>query len=178
MAERYRRALVAVAMLMVLGAGGIAASQAEKAGAPPLPPPREIPGITVPDLFPRGCVDCHIVVPDTKKDERLSTHMGQWTRAVDPKTLGKAQAAAPKGVKLKGRHPAATGALRNVPASCLPCHGRTSTVAPPFARMVHAIHLTGGKDNEFMTLFQGECTHCHKLDPASGAWSMPSGAEK
>jgi len=29
-----------------------------------------------------------------------------------------------------------------------------------------------------MTLFQGECTHCHKLDAMTGKWSMPSGPEK
>jgi hypothetical protein len=45
------------------------------------------------------------------------------------------------------------------------------------ARMAHPVHLTGGDENHFMTLFQGECTHCHKLDRATGAWSIPSAPE-
>jgi hypothetical protein len=128
-----RRAPVAFAVLVFLAMGERAAPQAEKGAAVPLPSPREIPGITAPDPFPLGCVDCHVVLPKTKLDLRLSTRMGEWTKAVDSKTLGKAQAAAAKGAKLKGRHPAATGALKNVPTSCLPCHGRTSTVAPSAA---------------------------------------------
>jgi len=49
--------------------------------------------------------------------------------------------------------------------------------APPFAPLVRVIHLTGGAENHFMTIFQGECTHCHKLDVQTGAWSVPSGPE-
>lgn len=170
--------LAASIALMLLAGGERAAGQQGKGTPPPLPPPRPIPGLTAPDAHPRACVDCHVVYPDIDRDERLSTLMKRWTEAVDPKLLAKAQATAPKGLTLKGRHPAAPAALKNPPASCLPCHGQTSRIAPPFARMIHAIHLTGGKDNVFLTLFQGECTHCHKLDPASGSWGVPSGPEK
>jgi hypothetical protein len=38
--------------------------------------------------------------------------------------------------------------------------------------------LTGGTNNVFVTTFKGDCTHCHKLDAKTGAWSMPSGAEQ
>ncbi len=69
-------------------------------------------------------------------------------------------------------------ALADVPRSCLECHGRDAREAPAFARLVHRIHLTGGERNHYLTLFQGECTHCHKLDATTGAWSLPSGAEK
>jgi hypothetical protein len=168
----------AALVLVALAGGGPAAPQETTGTQPPLPPPREITGITAPDPHPRACVDCHVVYPEIDQDERLSTLMTGWSQAVDPKLLATAQAAMPKGVALKGRHPAAPGALKKPPASCLPCHGRTSKTAPPFARMIHAIHLTGGKDNVFLTRFQGECTHCHKLDTASGAWLVPSGPEK
>jgi len=170
---------VATALVLVgLAAGERAAAQESTSTPPPLPPPRAIPGITAADPHPRACVDCHVVYPEINRDERLSTLMKRWGEGVDPKLLATAQAAAPEGVTLKGRHPSVTGAVNNPPASCLPCHGRTSKTAPPFARMIHAIHLTGGQDNVFLTVFQGECTHCHKLDPASGAWRVPSGPEK
>jgi hypothetical protein len=51
-------------------------------------------------------------------------------------------------------------------------------MAPPFVCPMHAMHLVGGQDSHFMTFYQGECTHCHKLDQKSGAWSLPSGPEK
>ena len=164
--------------LVVLAFGARAEPQENKDAPPPLPPPREIPGITASDAYPRSCVDCHVVYPELKRDERLSTLMKTWTEAVDPKLLAAAQVAMPAGVKLKGRHPAAPGALKNPPASCVTCHGPTSKTAPPFSRMIHVIHLTGGKDNVFLTVFRGECTHCHKLDPATGSWTMPGGPEK
>jgi len=142
------------------------------------PPPRVIPGITAKDAFPRACVDCHINYPDLKLDAHLSTFMKQWNVKVEPSLLRKAAAAAPPGLTLQGQHPGVAGALRDIPAGCLVCHGKTSKMAPPFARMLHAIHLTGGKDNHFLTMFQGESTHCHKLNADTGAWSIPSGPEK
>ncbi len=29
--------------------------------------------------------------------------------------------------------------------------------------MRHVIHLAGGNENRFLTLFQGGCTHCHEF---------------
>ena len=49
---------------------------------------------------------------------------------------------------------------------------------PPLALMVHRIHLVGGEQNHSLTTFQGECTHGHKLDLATGTRSIPSAAEK
>ena len=43
--------------------------------------------------------------------------------------------------------------------------------------MLHGLHLLGGDKNVFLSQFQGECRHCHKLDAASGNWSLKSGAE-
>lgn len=143
-----------------------------------LPPARQIPGLTAEDHFPNGCVDCHINMPERKQDERISTLMARWNKDAGPKLLKHAQAAAPAGVALKGKHPTATGSLKNIPAACMTCHGGRSKTAPPFATMLHAIHLSGGEENHFMTVFQGECTHCHKLNAGTGAWSTPSGAEK
>ncbi|HEY4956131.1 MAG TPA: hypothetical protein VII02_14730, partial [Gemmatimonadaceae bacterium] len=90
----------------------------------------------------------------------------------------KAQASAPTGVILQGKHPRTKGAFNNIPAQCLVCHRKDSRRAPPFARMLHMIHLTGGDENHFLTIYQGECTGCHKLDLSTGRWTIPSAPEK
>ena len=172
---RIRKPLACMAALLVLLP---AAAMADNGKMKPPPPARKIPGITAEDTFPRGCVDCHINMPQINKDERISVLMAKWMKKVEPKLLKKAQAAAPEGVALKGVHPPVAGSLKNIPAGCMACHSRTSKAAPPFGAMLHAIHLTGGEDNHFLTIFQGECTYCHKLNAATGAWSIPSGPEK
>jgi hypothetical protein len=159
---------------LMTGVPNRAESQHGKPEAPP--PARKIPGITAEDPFPRACVDCHVRLPEM--DVRISTLMAGWNDRVEPVLLAKAHGSAPQGLALAGRHPAVPEALANIPVACLDCHAEGSDTAPPFAGMMHAIHLTGGEENHFLTLFQGECTHCHKLDPKTGAWSMPSGAEQ
>jgi hypothetical protein len=144
-----------------------------------MPPARKIPGLTAPDTHPGGCVDCHINYVDMKLDTRFGTLLKAWTKEVPPALVNHAKSAAPAGLVIKGRHPAVPeAALKSVPGSCLGCHGKTSRTAPPFSRLMHDVHLTGGDRNPFLTLFQGECTLCHKMDPASGAWTIPSGPEK
>lgn len=135
--------------------------------------PRAIPGITADDPFPQACVSCHVVLPDGM-DVRISTLLGHWMEGADTALVALAQSAAPAGVTLTGTHPK-VGA-NDIPKGCLMCHGRSSTMAPPFARMLHRIHLTT-EGGVFLSMFQGECTYCHKLDRTTGAWSIPSGAE-
>lgn len=147
-------------------------------GGEPSPPARNIPGITSTDAFPNGCVSCHVNMPHKGIDVRLSTSMKRWVDQVDPELMEKVRGSASQGMQLRGKHPPALKALENIPTACMSCHTATSKVAPSFSRMLHAIHLTGGNDNHFMTLFQGECTHCHKLNSQTGGWSMPSGPEK
>jgi cytochrome c553 len=152
-------------------------SAAPAAGEPAPPPARKLPGVDAPDPFPRGCVDCHVNTPERNLDTRLSTLMNGWTKEVTPALLAKAKASSPSGMPLKGKHPVAKSSLQNIPRGCVSCHGTASKKAPPLGRLMHQIHLTGGDDNRFMTLFQGECTNCHKLDATTGAWSIPSGPE-
>jgi len=152
--------------------------QEEEQTAPTLPPARKIPGIITEDSYPNGCVDCHINYVDMKLDTRFSTLMKLWSEKVEPKLVAKAQASTPKDLMLKGKHPNADAALKDIPAGCIVCHGKESSTAPPFANMIHNIHLIGGEENHFLTMFQGECTYCHKLDLTTGHWSMPSGPEK
>lgn len=173
--------------LMLMGVGvllsGIpvrvfAQDQPKDLAPPQLPPARKIPGITVADDHPLGCVECHVNYAEMNLDVRFSTLVRQWNEAVDPSLLAKAQASAPRGVILRGRHPVMKSGFDNVPAKCLTCHGRESKKAPPFARMLHMIHLTGGEANHFLTMYQGECTYCHKLDAKTGQWAVPSAPEK
>ena len=122
------------------------------------------------DLFPAGCVDCHV------KDHRVSTMLARWNGKVDAKTLAAMQAFVPKGITLKGKHPPV--ATKDIPASCMKCHARTSRVIPPLAPLMHGIHLAKADPSEFVKKFGGDCTHCHKLNRANGKWALPSGAEK
>jgi len=143
-----------------------------------LPPPRQVPALNAADSHPNACVDCHIVYQDMGLDTRLSVQLEAWTAGrIEPDLLAKSHASAPAGTRLLGRHPTAEDATTDIPAACLDCHGGNSSKAPPFARLMHLIHLTGGAQSPFMTVFQGECTHCHKLDAQTGAWSVPSSAE-
>jgi hypothetical protein len=179
-------AAAAVTLLCVSGPVQAATPAAAPAASPAAakapasaatPAVRKIPGINVADPYPKACVDCHVNRPSM--DARLGTQMQQWMAGkVNPALLATVQGSAPAGLKLKGKHPDAADALDDVPAACAECHSDDSKKAPPLAGMVHRIHLTGGDKNHFMTEFQGECTYCHKLDAATGAWTVPSGPEK
>lgn len=162
-------------MVVAMAQGG----SGQEPGRPPeLPAARPIPGLTGDDVFPSACVSCHVRRPEENLDVRLSTIMRSWSERVDSVLLSRVRHTALEGMKLQGRHPRlAAEAFQNIPASCLECHGREAPEGPPFARMLHAIHLQGGPENHFLTLFQGECTHCHKLERATGRWFIPSGAE-
>lgn len=164
--------LFLVSSMMACPARGQEGSQ-----APQLPPARNIPGITVEDPYPNACVDCHINYPEMAMDTRFSTLIKAWAEQVNPNLLAKAQASAPEGLVLAGQHPDVTSFVTDIPSGCLSCHAEDSVMAPPFGKMMHRIHLTGGEENHFLTIFQGECTFCHKLDAASGSWAIPSAAE-
>ena len=156
--------------LLVLVGGAAAAQEAP-------PPPRSIPGLTTEDQFPRACVSCHVNRADIGLDVRLSTMMKHWYAEAPAPLVDQARASAPAGLIIKGKHPEADASLQDIPGRCLRCHSRTSKLAPPFAQMLHLIHLTGEGEHSFLRLFQGECTYCHKLDKATGKWAIPSGPE-
>lgn len=158
----------------MLAANAVAA---EPQGTPGHPPTGAV-GATAPDPFPNGCVDCHRNYPERNMDVRLSTLLVGWRKEVEPRLLAKARAASAPGAKLAGKHPEAAGSLSSIPGGCLTCHSSRSTNAPPFASMMHAIHLTGGPENHYIAHFQGACTHCHKLDAATGRVRVPTGPER
>jgi hypothetical protein len=136
-------------------------------------------GLAAGDPFPKGCVSCHTADKANGTDHRLSVALAQWTSGkVDAGLLAQSKASAPAGVVLKGKHPAAEDSLEDIPGACLDCHDSGSKKAPPFSQLLHLVHLTGGTNNVYVTTFKGDCTHCHKLDAKTGAWSMPSGPEQ
>jgi hypothetical protein len=131
------------------------------------------------DPFPMGCVSCHTVDKAKGADHRLSVALTEWTLGkVDAGLLAHAKASAPAGVTLKGKHPSAEDSLDDIPGACLDCHSADSKKAPPFARLLHLVHLTGGATNHYVTAYKSDCMNCHKLNTKNGEWSMPSGAEK
>lgn len=166
-----------IVLALAASAGLLSVMGQDKEKAAQVPAARKIPGITAEDAYPRGCVDCHINYPQLNLDTRFSSLMKAWNEKVDPALLAKVQASAPPGVTLKGKHPVVPPALKSIPQGCLTCHSKKSTVAPPFAQMLHRIHLSGGEENHFLTMFQGECTHCHKFNTSTGQWSLPSSPE-
>ncbi len=134
------------------------------------------PGPGAKDAFPNGCVDCHVAGKDA--DMRLSVLVATWATAVPAGLVEKAKSASADPAKIKGKHSAVPAAKTNLPQTCTgTCHRQGSTMAPPFAKLLHTIHLVGS-DNRFLTAYHGDCTHCHKLDQKTGAWRLPTGNEK
>ena len=131
------------------------------------------------DPYPNGCVSCHVQDKGKGTDERLSVALKEWTAGkIDPGLLAKSKASAPAGLALKGKHPAAEDSLDDIPGACLDCHSADSKKAPPFAQLLHLVHLTGGATNDYVATYKSDCMNCHKLNTKTGEWSMPSGAEK
>jgi hypothetical protein len=137
-----------------------------------------ISGITSVDEFPHACVSCHKNYKEMNMDVRLSTVLKEWSEnGVKAELLAKIQAAAPEGVNLKGKHSFKSNDNTSIPEDCNKCHGKSMKTALPISQLVHIIHLNGGKNNNFITVYQGQCTHCHKLDMKTGIWSVVNGKE-
>lgn len=132
-----------VAMLIVGFAlsSVVAAVAAEQATLP------AIPGITAEDTHPNGCTDCHRKV-SADRDYSLATEIANMVK--------------------EGRHPRVSDRmLQDLPKQCITCHKPDSKY--PFGEIMHSAHLTGGADNHFITNYQGQCMHCHAMDPQTGS---------
>jgi len=187
----YMKSITTAALVILAVAAGsvILAASAQQGGKPATdkgakqaaasePRLPDLPGITTPDKTPRACVDCHKNNAERKMDFRLPSLLARWRDGADPQVFEKAKAAAPAGKLLAGKHPDVAAQIQVIPNDCLMCHMRDSQAAPPFAKLLHTIHLVGGKENHFLTGPQGTCTHCHKLDPKTGALRLGSGDAK
>ncbi len=111
-----------------------------------------LPGITVADEHPNGCVDCHSN-QGQGKDYRLNVSLA----------------------KIQG-HPKVDAIVKQVPQGCLICH-KEAGKAGPLNIVLHKAHYAKSADSPFVQFYQGACLNCHKLDAASGKLTMKSGAK-
>ncbi len=163
MGKRAIHLIVVVSLILAVGSMFAAFSQGKEAEIP------RIPGITVEDTRPNGCVDCHR--EDGSEKPALKTLIKEWTEEVPSELLEKAQAAAPAGVELKGKHADIVAMIANIPMDCLTCHSEKMSKAinaPELARLMHLIHFAGGEENEFITEYEGQCVQCHTLNKETG----------
>jgi hypothetical protein len=107
-----------------------------------------LPGITVADEHPKGCVDCHN--NQGGKDLRLTVSLA----------------------KIQG-HPKIDAIVKTLPDSCLICH-KAAGKAGPLNIIMHKAHYEKGAENPFVQSYQGACLNCHKLDTATGKLTMKS----
>jgi len=114
----------------------------------------EIPGITVEDPKPNGCVDCHRKVSE-ERDYRLTRYIEKLAKEEE--------------------HPDVVAAINTIPNDCTMCHSESAAEnmgTEPFATLLHKLHLVGGKENHFITHYQGKCTYCHALNMETGSGKL------
>ena len=107
-----------------------------------------LPGLTVDDDHPNGCVDCHKV--DGDDDDRLNTKL-----------------------TAKG-HVDISMIVRTVPNDCYMCH-KEGAAAGPLSLETHTAHYSNPAENQFIEFYQGACLQCHSLDTQAGVMSVKSG---
>jgi len=141
--KQGRTVLSLVVGLAILG--GTVALSAQSAGDSAF-----LPGITVKDPFPNGCVDCH-KDQGGGKDYRVIAELA----------------------KIDG-HPKVEKIVKTVPKDCLMCH-KTGAKAPELQKVIHRVHFDKPASNPFVTVYKGACLNCHALDQTTGAMSVKSG---
>ena len=110
-----------------------------------------LPGLTVADEHPNGCVDCH-KDQGAGKDYRLNVSLAKITG-----------------------HPKIDALVKKLPDSCAICHKAAGKVSP-LDIIMHKVHYQDFEKNPFVQVYQGACLNCHQLDAASGKLTMKSSA--
>jgi hypothetical protein len=108
-----------------------------------------LPGVTVTDDHPNGCVDCHKA--SGGNDYRLNVELAN----------------------LDG-HPKIDAIVKNVPQDCLMCH-KEGAKAGPLNLITHKDHYRNPADNAFVNNYKGACLNCHSVAPGSGKMAVKSG---
>jgi cytochrome c553 len=103
-------------------------------------------GLTGPNPYAQGCVDCHGKNDVETIGELLSA---MKHRNVDERTS-------------------------NVPGDCASCHNDDGDYTP-LAEAIHLVHFEDPAKNPFVTKFGGNCMHCHAVDTKTGIISVKSG---
>ena len=109
-----------------------------------------LPGVTVKDEHPNGCIDCHKNQGEGR-DYRLNVEVAN----VDG-------------------HPKIDSIVKKVPNDCLMCH-KEGAKAGPLNLITHKDHYRNPSENHFIAYYQGACLNCHSVDTASGVMSIKSG---
>jgi hypothetical protein len=112
--------------------------------------PPFLPGLTVKDTTPNGCVDCHKLI-DAKHDYRLNVGLAQ-----------------------NDEHPDITKIVKKVPTDCFMCH-KEGTKAGPLQTQLHKVHYQKPAENPFVTMYNGACLNCHALKVETGIVSVKTG---
>jgi hypothetical protein len=136
-------------LLILAAAAGLAVAALILTAADNAKPPY-LPGITVADDNPNGCVDCHKIQADGQ-DYRLNVSLAKL-----------------------GKHPKIDAIVKQLPDGCLMCHKEGGKVEA-LNLVLHKAHYVKGADSAFVKFYQGACLNCHKLDKASGKMSVKSG---
>lgn len=138
----FRRALIAVlvAALTLLGASVVTWADSDT----------ELPGITIIDERPNGCVDCH------------------------KNTTGELELRMDIAMKAVNKHPDVTRIARTIPDDCLMCH-KEDAPAGALGPLTHLNHYSDPDENEFVEEYQGQCLNCHALNTATGEMTNKSG---
>jgi hypothetical protein len=105
----------------------------------------KLAGITVKDVRPNGCVDCH--VKDTSMPAKL------------------------KNVE---KHPPVEKIVKVVPDGCNMCHKEGSKTGS-LNMVTHKQHFSNPNTNEFITNYKGDCLSCHVLDMNTFEMKVKSG---
>ena len=141
---------IAKALTILLAVAGVAGAVLVLMAADNAKP--YLPGITVTDDHPNGCVDCHKNQGEGK-DYRLNVSLAQT-----------------------GEHPKIDAIVKKLPQDCMMCHKEGGKVAA-LNLMLHKAHYEKASESAFIQFYQGACLNCHKLDAASGKMSIKSGAK-
>ena len=108
-----------------------------------------LPGITVTDDHPNGCVDCHSD-KGGGRDYRLNTSLAEEGH-----------------VKIDSM-------VKTLPDDCMMCH-KEGSKAKSLSIQVHEAHYGEAEENHFISSYQGACLQCHTLNVATGVMSIKSG---
>lgn len=102
-------------------------------------------GIGHADDYPEGCVSCHVGDnPRPSSAYRLDLQLAD---------LG---------------HGKGGERTKEIPTGCYRCHASDGEgAAGALGPYIHVIHFQGGEKNAFLRKYGGDCSSCHRMDPAS-----------
>ena len=108
-----------------------------------------LPGITVTDEHPNGCVDCHANAGGGN-DYRMNVELAKVEN-----------------------HPNIDAIVKTIPDDCTMCH--KAGASGPLHLSTHRLHYQNPASNVFIKNYGGGCLECHSQDINSGDMRMKNG---